>query len=88
MKWKTLFLITNRISMLFVGKLNLHIQHCNYSKYVHGTEGKSIQHFGEKASQKETTRKTLMWGGNKVKISLLQAVEAPRVVRGQGSHIT
>jgi hypothetical protein len=24
----------------------------------------------------------------KVKISLLQAVEAPRVARGQGSHIT
>jgi hypothetical protein len=26
--------------------------------------------------------------GKKVKISLLQAVEAPRVVRGRGSHIT
>jgi hypothetical protein len=26
--------------------------------------------------------------GVKVKISLLQAVEAPRVARGQGSHIT
>jgi hypothetical protein len=26
--------------------------------------------------------------GKKVKISLLQAVEAPRVARGQGSHIT
>jgi hypothetical protein len=24
----------------------------------------------------------------KVKISLLQAVEAPRVARGQGSHVT
>jgi hypothetical protein len=28
------------------------------------------------------------WEKKKVKISLLQAVEAPRVARGRGSHIT
>jgi hypothetical protein len=29
-----------------------------------------------------------IWGKVKVKISLLQAVEVHRVVRGQGSHVT
>lgn len=60
MKWKTSFLITNRTSKQFVDKLNLHIQHCNYSMYVHGKEEESTQHFGKKAGQKETTKETLM----------------------------
>jgi hypothetical protein len=60
MKWKTSFLTINRTSMLFLDKLNIHIQHCNYSTYVHGREEESIQQFGEKAGQKETTMMTLM----------------------------
>jgi hypothetical protein len=63
MKRKTSFFITNRTSILFVDKHNLHIQHCNNDIYVHGREEESIQGFGGKDSQKETTRETLMQVG-------------------------
>jgi hypothetical protein len=37
---------------------------------------------------KHTNKEYLTEGKVKVKISLLQAVEAPRVARGRGSYIT
>jgi hypothetical protein len=59
----------------------------SYSEY-HSAQGKNYlsMHFIKESSYQDIFQRR--YDKKKVKISLLQAVEAPRVARDRGSHIT